>query len=312
MPRGLDKYETIFVDSISVASRICLQWCKGQPQAMSDRSGKPDLRGAYGLLGQEMIGWLTHLQHTPRKNIWLVGLLDRRLDDFGKPYFAMQIEGSKTGLELPGIVDEVITLAEVRPKDGASVPRLRLHHDQRLRLPGQGPQRAARHAGAGAPRPAHGQDPRPAPRPARGPPRLRPAGRGRRQPHPDDWSMSAMAERHGLQRRRQPGRRLRPDPRQHPGEALPHHPPRRRRPRGLAHPEQDQQRALPQHRGHRPRGPLCPAPHLHPHRLQGQRRGRARRGQLRQPRPRADPGHPRVRRAASGPPTSPRRPASRA
>lgn len=31
----------------------------------------------------------------------------------------MQIEGSKTGLELPGIVDEVITLAEIRPQEGA-------------------------------------------------------------------------------------------------------------------------------------------------------------------------------------------------
>jgi hypothetical protein len=40
----LDKYDTVFVDSISVASRICLQWCKGQPQAQSDRTGKPDLR----------------------------------------------------------------------------------------------------------------------------------------------------------------------------------------------------------------------------------------------------------------------------
>jgi hypothetical protein len=118
-PLRLEKYETVFVDSISVASRICIQWCKGQPQAMSDRSGKPDLRGAYGLLGQEMIGWLTHLQHTPRKNIWLVGLLDKRLDDFGKPYFSLQIEGSKTGLELPGIVDEIITLAELRPQEGA-------------------------------------------------------------------------------------------------------------------------------------------------------------------------------------------------
>ena len=114
----LDKYETVFVDSISVASRICLQWCKGQPPAQSDRTGKSDLRATYGLLGQEMIGWLTHLQHTPRKNIWLVGLLDKRLDDFGKPYFSMQIEGSKTGLELPGIVDEVITLTELRPEKG--------------------------------------------------------------------------------------------------------------------------------------------------------------------------------------------------
>ena len=116
---SLEKYETIFIDSVSVASRLCLQWCRGQPQATSDRSGKTDLRGAYGLLGQEMIGWLTHLQHTQSKNVWLVGLLDKRLDDFSRPYFSLQIEGSKTGLELPGIVDEIVTLAEIRPKDGA-------------------------------------------------------------------------------------------------------------------------------------------------------------------------------------------------
>ena len=112
-PEQLAKYDTIFVDSITVASRLCLHWCKGQPQAVSDRSGKPDLRGAYGLLGQEMIGWLTHLQHTPNKNVWLVGLLNKQLDDFNRPYFSLQVEGSKTGLELPGIVDEVITLAEL-------------------------------------------------------------------------------------------------------------------------------------------------------------------------------------------------------
>lgn len=115
---SLEKYETIFVDSVSVASRLCLQWCKGQPQATSDRSGKADLRGAYGLLGQEMIGWLTHLQHTQNKNVWFVGLLDKRIDDFSRPYFSLQIEGSKTSLELPGIVDEIVTLAEIRPKDG--------------------------------------------------------------------------------------------------------------------------------------------------------------------------------------------------
>lgn len=118
-PTMLDKYETVFVDSITVASRLCLQWSKGQPQAMSDRNGKADMRGAYGLLGQEMIGWLTHLQHTPAKNVWLVGLLDKRLDDFNRPFFSLQIEGAKTGLELPGIVDEILTLADIRPAEGA-------------------------------------------------------------------------------------------------------------------------------------------------------------------------------------------------
>ena len=60
---AMDKYDTVFVDSITVAGRLCLQWCKGQPQAFSEKTGKPDTRGAYGLLGQELIRWLTHLQH---------------------------------------------------------------------------------------------------------------------------------------------------------------------------------------------------------------------------------------------------------
>ncbi|WP_245578205.1 ATP-binding protein [Marinobacterium litorale] len=117
-PTALDKYATVFVDSITVAGRLCLQWCKGQPQAFSERTGKPDSRGAYGLHGQEMIAWLTHLQHTRDKNIWFVGILDERVDDFNRKVFTPQIDGSKTALELPGIVDQVITLAEIKSDEG--------------------------------------------------------------------------------------------------------------------------------------------------------------------------------------------------
>lgn len=119
-PSSLDKYETVFVDSITVAGRLCLQWCKGQPQAFSERTGKPDTRGAYGLHGQEMIGWLTHLQHTRGKNIWFVGILDEKTDDFNRKLFLPQIDGSKTGLELPGIVDQVVTMAEIPSEDGSA------------------------------------------------------------------------------------------------------------------------------------------------------------------------------------------------
>ena len=119
-PSVIDKYESVFIDSITVAGRLCLQWCKGQPQAFSEKTGKPDSRGAYGLMGQEMIGWLTHLQHTRHKNIWFVGILNEALDDFNRRVFSLQIDGSKTGLELPGIVDEVITLAEIKADDGSS------------------------------------------------------------------------------------------------------------------------------------------------------------------------------------------------
>ena len=65
-----------------------------------------------------MIAWLTHLQHTRGKNVWFLGILDEKTDDFGRKVFAPQIDGSKTGLELPGIVDEVITMAELREGDG--------------------------------------------------------------------------------------------------------------------------------------------------------------------------------------------------
>jgi len=57
-PATLDKYQTIFIDSITVAGRLCFGWCKGQPEAFSEKTGKPDVRGAYGLHGREMIGWL--------------------------------------------------------------------------------------------------------------------------------------------------------------------------------------------------------------------------------------------------------------
>jgi hypothetical protein len=117
-PGLLAKYDTYFVDSITVLSRLAFTWTKTQPQALSDRTGKPDIRGAYGLLGQELIGALTHLQHARDKNVIFVAILEERLDDFNRKVFVPQIEGSKTALELPGIVDEVVTLAELKTEAG--------------------------------------------------------------------------------------------------------------------------------------------------------------------------------------------------
>jgi hypothetical protein len=107
----MSKYDTLFVDSITVAGRLCFQWCLQQPEARSDRSGKLDTRAAYGMHGREMMSWLTHLQHIREKNVIFVGILDEITDDYGRKQYALQIEGSKTGRELPGIVDEMITMA---------------------------------------------------------------------------------------------------------------------------------------------------------------------------------------------------------
>ena len=104
------KYDTLFVDSITVAGRLCFQWCLQQPETRSDRSGKLDTRAAYGMHGREMMSWLTHIQHIREKNVIFVGILDEITDDYGRKQYGLQIEGSKTGRELPGIVDELITM----------------------------------------------------------------------------------------------------------------------------------------------------------------------------------------------------------
>lgn len=115
----LSGYQTIFIDSITVAGRLCFQWSSGQPEAFSERSGKPDVRGAYGLHGREMLGWLTQLQHARNRNVVFVGILDEKEDDYGRKTFSAQIEGSKVGRELPGIVDQVITYQELQTEEGA-------------------------------------------------------------------------------------------------------------------------------------------------------------------------------------------------
>jgi hypothetical protein len=119
-PAQLAKYDTYFVDSLTVLSRLCLAWCKTQPQAFSEKTGKPDNRGAYGLLGQEMITALTHLQHVRDKHVIYVAILEEKTDDFNRRYYQLQLEGSKTALELPGVLDEVVTLAVLKADDGST------------------------------------------------------------------------------------------------------------------------------------------------------------------------------------------------
>ena len=44
----IDRYDTIFVDSITAVSRLSFRWAEQQPEAFSERTGKKDVRGAYG------------------------------------------------------------------------------------------------------------------------------------------------------------------------------------------------------------------------------------------------------------------------
>jgi AAA domain len=116
---GLDKYDTLFVDSITAVSRLSFRWSEQQPEAFSERTGKKDTRGAYGLHAREMIAWLNQLQHTRGMNVILVGILEKIVDDFNVATWQLQMEGTKTSRELPGIVDQIVTMDLIDFGDGA-------------------------------------------------------------------------------------------------------------------------------------------------------------------------------------------------
>ena len=142
---NLEKYTTLFVDSITAVSRLSFRWAEQQPEAYSERSGKKDIRGAYGLHGREMIAWLNHLQHARDMNVIFVGILERVTDDFNVATWQLQSEGAKTARELPGIVDEIVTYQFLDFGDGKPPTRgFVCTISESLELPRQGSQRAAR------------------------------------------------------------------------------------------------------------------------------------------------------------------------
>jgi hypothetical protein len=101
----------IFLDSITDLTRQAMAWARTRPEAFSEKNGKPDSRGAYGLLAREVIGLLKHLQHAPGKTVIFVGILERVTDEFNRTTWQPQMEGGKAGRELPGIVDQVISMS---------------------------------------------------------------------------------------------------------------------------------------------------------------------------------------------------------
>jgi hypothetical protein len=108
----LTGYQILFVDSLTAAGRLCFTWAEQQPEAFTDR-GRKDLRAIYGLHARSMLGWLNQLQHARVRTVVLVAVLEKSIDELNVASWQPQIEGNKTGRELPAIVDEIITMTWV-------------------------------------------------------------------------------------------------------------------------------------------------------------------------------------------------------
>jgi hypothetical protein len=108
----LTGYQILFVDSLTAAGRLCFTWAEQQPEAFTDR-GRKDLRAVYGLHARSMLGWLNQLQHARERTVVFVAVLEKNIDELNVASWQPQMEGAKTGRELPAIVDEIITMTLV-------------------------------------------------------------------------------------------------------------------------------------------------------------------------------------------------------
>jgi AAA domain len=107
---NLDRYDIIFVDSITAISRLSFRHAEQQPESFS-RTGAKDVRSAYGLHGREMLQWLHQLQLVQGKHVIFIGILEKVFDEFNRPLgFQVQMEGSKVPREIGAIVDEFIVM----------------------------------------------------------------------------------------------------------------------------------------------------------------------------------------------------------
>lgn len=115
---NIERYDIIFVDSITAISRLAYRWAEQQPECFS-RTGTKDTRAAYGLLAREMLTWLSRIQHSRGKHVVFVGILEKATDEFNRSLgYQVQMEGQKVPREISGIVDEFLVMEFVNFDDG--------------------------------------------------------------------------------------------------------------------------------------------------------------------------------------------------
>jgi energy-coupling factor transporter ATP-binding protein EcfA2 len=109
---------TIAFDTVTAAARLCFRWASAQPEAFSERTGKLDLRGAYGLHARDFLLALHHLQSARGLNVILIGALETVTDEYGRTEHRLQAEGQRVPREIAGIVDIVVTMNHLDFSDG--------------------------------------------------------------------------------------------------------------------------------------------------------------------------------------------------
>jgi len=105
--------DVFFIDSISDLTKLAFAHAK-------QRETTNNLMRVYGNMAQDVLNSLRHWQHNHMKTVIFSCKLNSIEDDLGRITYEIEAEGRRIKNELPGIVDEVLTLAFIPqpPKDG--------------------------------------------------------------------------------------------------------------------------------------------------------------------------------------------------
>ena len=109
-------YDVVFIDSLNAGARFSFIYSEQQPESFSH--GKKDLRGTFGLHARNMVSFLSQLQRAKSKTIIITCGLGYVVDDYNVGTWQLMTEGARTNRELPGILDQVITMQLVDFGDG--------------------------------------------------------------------------------------------------------------------------------------------------------------------------------------------------
>lgn len=108
----IQKYKYIFFDSIS--EMVARAHLKAKNENWVQKKGSTEMvqdgLGIYGDLADDVLTLVRHMQHSAGRTMIFVGRLESVIDEYKREVWQPQLDGSKIKRELPGIVDQVITM----------------------------------------------------------------------------------------------------------------------------------------------------------------------------------------------------------
>ena len=133
----LDKYSIHLRRQHHRSQRLSFPYAEQQPEAFTPRGAKDTPRDVRASRSRNAArGCISFNTHAGDRRVR--GILERVVDDFNRRELAPQMEGAKTGRELPGIVDEIITMQWIDFGDGVPVRAFVCTLPNPLELSGEG------------------------------------------------------------------------------------------------------------------------------------------------------------------------------